>query len=87
MAYFAVSYQLNNEKNYAPLWDALDDMGGHKVMNSFYFLDLEGTCVTIRDRLRQFIDTDDYLCVVRFQYKPRFTRALAGTNDWIEARF
>ena len=60
MAYFAVSYQLNNEKNYAPLWDALDDMGGHKVMNSFYFLDLDGTC---------------------------FTRALAGTNDWIEARF
>ena len=87
MGLYAVSYQLNNAKNYAPLWDALDNMGGHKVMNSFYFLDMDSSCTAIRDHLRQFIDEDDYLCVVRFQYKPAFTRALAGTNDWIGERF
>ena len=87
MSHFAVSYQLNLAKDYQSLWDEFARLGGHKVMNSFYFVDLNNTTAEVRDHLRQFIDEDDYLCVVKFSTKPSFSRALAGTNAWIDKRY
>jgi CRISPR/Cas system-associated endoribonuclease Cas2 len=88
MAYFAVSYQLNRDKDYQTLWDEMDRLGGHKVMRSFYFLDVDAdSAATLRDHLRQYVDTDDALAIVQIESRPAHYRAYKGTNDWINQRF
>lgn len=88
MGYFAVSYQLNKDKDYQTLWDELDRLNGHKVMRSFYFLDVNlKECSELRDHLKAFVDDDDMLAVVKIESKPAHYRAFVGTNDWINARF
>ena len=88
MAYFAVSYQLNNQKDYQPLWDEMERLEGHKVMRSFYFLDVDlNTCAQMRDHLLNFIDNDDAVAVVKIESRPSHQMGYKGTNDWISARF
>lgn len=87
MAYFAVSYQLNKAKDYKPLWDAFTELNAHKAMRDFYLLDVDSTAIELREHLAQFMDNDDMVFVVPFTQKPSYSRANAGTNDWIKARF
>lgn len=87
MATFAVSYDLNNRKDYQSLWDALDELDSVKALRSFYLVAYEGASTGLKNHLAQFIDEDDYLMVVRFNSRPAFTTALAGTNAWIKRHF
>lgn len=88
MGYFAVSYQLNNQKNYQKLWDEMERLGGHKVMRSFYFLDVDlERCSELRDHLSGFVDGDDAIAVIKIESRPAHQMAFKGTNDWIKARF
>ena len=86
MALFAVSYQLNKSKDYQPVWDALEDLGAHKVMRSFWFVDCDTTAIALRDHLRSVLDDDDAVCVVPFNSRPSHHMGYTGTNDWIRAR-
>jgi len=87
MAYFAIKYQLNEAKDYPTLWDELGRLSAHKVTKSFYFLDLaETTTDSICQHFKQFIDSDDMICVVRIESKPSAVRCYQGSNAWIEAR-
>ncbi len=86
MGLFVVSYDLIKQKDYQPLWDELKRMGGHKPVESVYFLNLVTDSATaVATHLRQFIDSDDFLVVVKFTEPPAFARAKAGTRAWIEA--
>lgn len=87
MALFAVSYQINDTKDYPRLWAELDRLDAHKVMRSFYFLDLHNTAMEVRDHLKGYIDDDDAVAVVPFDERPRHEMAHKGTNDWLNARF
>jgi len=88
MGYFAVSYQLNNQKDYQKLWDEMERLDGHKVMRSFYFLDVDvEKCSELRDYLSDFVDDDDAIAVVKIESRPAHKMAFKGTNDWINARF
>ncbi len=88
MAYFAVSYQLNNKKDYPTLWEEMDRLGGHKVIQSYYFLDVDlNTSIELRDHLLNFIDEDDAVVVVKIESRPAHRKGFQGTNDWISARF
>lgn len=87
MAYYAVSYQLNKDKNYQPLWDAFAALNAQKVMRSFYFVDSTATTRAVHDHLMQFIDNDDYLAVIPMGGKPVKFKCYEGTQAWIDARF
>ena len=88
MAYFAVSYQLNNKKDYQSLWDEMDRLEGHKVMRSFYFLDVDlNTANELRDHLKGFIDDDDMVTVVELESRPSCHKCYKGTLAWLDARF
>lgn len=87
MAYFAVSYQLEKNDNYQPLWDALEALDAHKVMKSFYFVDAQMTAQKLKDHLIQFIDEKDHLIVVPFSQRPYKYKCYPGTKAWIDARF
>lgn len=87
MAYFAIKYQLNDAKDYPPLWKELERLGAHKVLRSFYFLDITSSASQLRDHFKSFIDEDDAVVVVPFSERPYHYKAFQGTNDWIKQRF
>ena len=88
MALYAISYQLNDEKDYQKLWDEFDRLNAHKVMNTFYFLDLDnGDTLEVKEHFKGFIDDDDAICIVKMKVKPRHHMGKSGTNDWIEDNF
>ncbi|NRD88779.1 hypothetical protein C8024_03885 [Sphingopyxis sp. BSNA05] len=87
MACFAISYQLNNQQDYPKLWAELDELGGHKVMRSFYFLDVNNTATEVKDHLISFVDDDDMISVVPFDERPSCYKCNIGTKAWLDARF
>ena len=88
MAFFSVSYQLNNQKDYKPLWDEMTRLNAHKAMRDYYLLDVNlSTAERLREHLRMFIDGDDMIFVAELTTKPGAWRCYQGTNDWISARF
>lgn len=88
MALYAISYQLNDEKDYQKLWDEFDRLDAHKVMKSFYFLDVSNDSTSeVRNHFLEFIDDDDTICVVKMKVRPRHRMGYEGTNDWIKERF
>ncbi|KAA9383267.1 hypothetical protein [Neorhizobium galegae] len=87
MAYFAVVYQLNKNKDYQPLWDALNELRALKPMRDFYLVDTNYNAKGLRDHLASFIDDDDFIFVSRLESKPFKQQCWKGTQDWINARF
>jgi hypothetical protein len=87
MAKFAVSYQLNKQKNYPKLWQEMSRLGGHKAMDSFYLLDLTNeTAQSVSDHLNNFVDSDDMIFVARMDARPASLRCYKGTQKWIDDR-
>jgi len=88
MPLYAVSYDLNKQKNYPKLWAEFDRLGGHKALESFYLVDVtSATAQVLRDHLRQFIDEDDSLIVVPFDKRPSTYRTKQGTKEWLDKKF
>ncbi len=87
MPLYLVSYDLNKEKNYPKLWDELKKLGGHKPLESVYFLDVTSASATVLlNHLKKFIDDDDQLIVVPFSDRPSTNRAKAGTKEWLDKK-
>jgi CRISPR/Cas system-associated endoribonuclease Cas2 len=88
MGYFAVSYQLNDEKDYPKLWAEMKRLGAHRVMRSFWYLDINVNFTSeVRDHLSDFVDEDDYIAVVAIESKPSHKRCFKGTKKWTDDRF
>lgn len=88
MAYFSVSYQLNNQKDYKPLWAEMERLKAHKAMRDYYLLDVDvDTAFRLREHLRSFIDCDHMIFVAKLDSKPGAWKCYQGTNAWIDARF
>lgn len=85
MGLFAVSYDLIANKDYARIQDEIERLGGVRVQLSYYLLNLTNEDpVGVKNHLARFVDSDDRLMVVKFTGRPAFTKALTGTNNWID---
>lgn len=84
MAIFAMTYDLNKDKDYKKLWAELERLGCQKAAKSFWFGDFSETAQTVLDHFRKFIDDDDTFIVCQTslkqiaKYKP-----LQGTTAWL----
>lgn len=89
MAYFSVSYQLNKDKDYKPLWAEMKRLGAHKAMNDYYLLDINlETALAVQNHLKKFIDdVDDMIFVAKLDSKPASHKCYKGTAAWIDERF
>ena len=66
MAKFYVAYDLDKPgQNYPNLWDELDSLGAQRVQDSVWVLASDRTSEAIRDTLKQHIDKNDRLLVVK----------------------
>lgn len=88
MPLYVVSYDLNKDKNYQKLWDEMKRLGGHKPLESVYFLNVNSSDgASLVTHLRKFIDDDDQIIAVKFTERPGTYRAKAGTKEWLDQYF
>lgn len=87
MAYFVVTYDLIQQKNYQTLTDELTRIGGEKAALSVWLVEQNLSALQMREHLQDFVDNDDKLIVVEFLKRPSWTRAFTTGVDWIKARF
>lgn len=87
MALFSVTYDLIKEKDYDALIGRLKELDTVKVQLSQWLVATNDTASTVKDHLAQYVDDDDKLMVIEFSKRPQFTKALKGTNDWLNKHF
>ena len=87
MAYFMITYDLNNSKDYDKLIDELEEKGAAKAALSCWFIELDNTTVEVRDHFSNYVDDDDILIVTQFTTKPRYTRMKIPGHNWLSQRF
>ena len=65
MKVFFVDYDLRGDRDYQTLYDELNRLHGIRVLESLWSLKLNDntTCVSLRDHLMQFINSDDGIIV------------------------
>ena len=89
MAFYIVTYDLvkKAESEYQDLWDELDSLDSVKTQDSVYLVASDDTQREMLNRLKPHVHDDDRLMVVGFTRKPSFTKALKGTNNWLDRHF
>lgn len=65
MKLFILTYDLRNQKDYQKLYDELNRLNAHPILESTWGLKLAdtNTAVTVRDHFAKFIDADDAIMV------------------------
>jgi hypothetical protein len=89
MAFYVVSYDLvkKSEAEYQDLWDELDSMDSVKTQDSGYLVSSSNTQQKMHNLLKPHVHENDRLMVVTFTCKPSYTKALKGTNNWLDSHF
>lgn len=85
MTTFVLTYDLIKTKDYQKIWDELERLGGHRVLDSFWLLNLKNTAKEAHAHFKQFMDGDDKLWVSEFTTIHHYDGARPGTNDWIKS--
>lgn len=67
MAFYAVSYDLHNQRNYPPVWAKLESWGATRILETLWLLDSTLSAVQIRDALVAIVDNDDSIVVVEIK--------------------
>lgn len=84
MPIFAITYDLNREKDYKKLFGELERLNCQRVARSFWLADLNATLDEVFRHVEQYLDNDDRLIVVETTRAGVKTRkALKGTCDWM----
>jgi CRISPR/Cas system-associated endoribonuclease Cas2 len=64
MPKYITSYDLIKRKDYPTLWAELERLGGKRVLESVWCLDVTSTSAKIlRDHIQSFVDADDRVFV------------------------
>lgn len=86
MTIYAVTYDLNKNKDYRSLWDEFERLGGHKAARSFYLINVDSDITSdVLEHFKQFVDKDDTLIVVKTSiFEIKVQRPLEGTFRWLK---
>ncbi|WP_425609315.1 hypothetical protein [Synoicihabitans lomoniglobus] len=64
MPKYIASYDLIKNKDYKKLWEELERLGGKRVLESLWYLDVTYTKTSLlRDHLKEYVDSDDRIFV------------------------
>jgi hypothetical protein len=87
MAHYIVSYDLHNQRNYQPVWDALESWGATRLLESLWVLTNSATAGEIRDALKAKTDDDDSVAVIELKTGSNWStwRARQGGTDWLKS--
>jgi CRISPR-associated endonuclease Cas2 len=82
---YLISYDLNKTKDYQAVYDKLEGVGAHRMMDSVWVASFKDntTAKTVVEWLRKVMDDDDSVVAVHFSDK-YYVNAKKGTNDWFK---
>jgi len=85
MALILVSYDLNKKKDYPKLYDAIKNLGtwAHPV-DSTWLVSTIHTQQQVKDHLKQFIDSDDQLVIVKISGTVATHNVDPLVTDWLK---
>jgi hypothetical protein len=86
MAHYIVSYDLRNQRNYQPLWGALQQAGGTRLLESLWLLNSSLGAGVLTAELVKLIDNDDGVAVIELQGSSSWAamRAQAAGTNWLQ---
>ena len=89
MAYFVVSYQLNQVgQNYQSLWNEFERLHAQKAQRTVYLVDCDAVdASSLLAHFRKFIDGNDMMLVTEMVNRPASYRSYEGTKAWLDDRF
>jgi hypothetical protein len=67
MAFYVVSYDLHNTRDYQPVWDYLEGVGAEKLLESLWVVSFNGGAPQLRDALKATMDEDDSCAVLELR--------------------
>jgi hypothetical protein len=87
MPLYAVSYDLHNKRDYQPVWDGLREVGGKKLLESLWLIDVDDEAADVKDWMKMLLDGDDSVAVVELQSSADWAtyKAQQDGNEWLEA--
>ncbi|THC39082.1 hypothetical protein C2862_24645 [Massilia sp. Mn16-1_5] len=88
MAVYIISYDLNKQKNYPALYDAIKSAGTNwcHPMDSTWLVVSSATSSVIRDHIARAMDKDDSLLVCKVAKGDSAWRGLSQqVSDWLKA--
>lgn len=87
MPLYAVSYDLHNKRDYQPIWDGLKEVGGRKLLETLWLIDVDDGASAVKDWVKMLIDAGDSVAVVELQSEADWAtyKALPGGNEWLHA--
>ena len=85
MSYF-ISYDLNDPgQNYNDLIEAIKKYGTYcKINKSDWIICTDDKSTTIRDNLKQYLDSNDRLFVGKLSGEAAWSGYQKSTNDWLK---
>ena len=86
MPLYAVSYDLHNKRDYQPIWDGLREVGGKKLLESLWLIDVDDEAADVKDWMKMLLDGDDSVAVVELQSSADWAtyKAQQDGNEWLE---
>jgi hypothetical protein len=87
MTIWLITYDLRKEPNsddYEPLWAELKRLNCHRFQESVWLGNLNNTAKEVHDHFRQYLDENDALWVSEVTKKNFYSKAKAGTTNWLE---
>lgn len=67
MALYIATYDLHNDKNYAPLWELMKRWGATRSTESVWLLNVNLTAGQVRDAMRDAVHEHDSVVVVEIK--------------------
>ncbi len=85
MALFLISYDLHKDRNYQPLYDAMEKLESKAILESVWMLEVNNTATEVRDWLHDLLDDDDKIFVIELRPQHAWASRNLGTsvNNWI----
>lgn len=80
MAVFIVSYDTVKERNYQALYEGMENVGGVRLLESVWGVALENTTAEVRDWVRDLLDDDDKILVVKLKPSVSWAARKCGTD-------
>lgn len=85
MPSYLISYDLRKQRNYQPLWTALEEAGAVRLLESLWLANLNAGVGAVRQSLSNLMDNDDGVAVIELQPGSEWATmgALPAGTNWL----
>lgn len=83
-----VTYNAHHDRDYLPLYDAMEEIGGVRLAGSVWGISSVQSVSEVRDWVRALLDANDTVVVIRIQRRPAWAtrNAPREATDRLHAR-